>query len=211
VLLGPISPALSISDVQRIGFYHVPKSRLTLENKEVTHVALYESARSDGGVVRMLYPIEGWTIVSRNQLDVPGRRERSAELYYRIDLRIASAERLDPPKRRTTPWGVRSHRYIPLAVFDSTDVLDVMASDNRIAKIRLRVHRFIDFVRKAQLSSESGWSLEFRGINHAQLNVIDRELVIYVRGQSERLGLIDKPIPLAQVSAKIAAVTGLID
>lgn len=213
VLLGPISPALSISDIQRIGFYHVPKSRLTLENKEVTHLALYESSRSsNGGVVRMLYPIERWTVVPRNQLDVPGIRKPSAELYYRIDLRIASAERLDPAKRRTTPWGVRSHRYIPLAVFDSTDVLDVMASDDRIAKIRLRVHRFVDFMRKAQLSSESGWSLEFRGMNRAQLKVIDRELVIiYTGGQSERLGFIDKAIPLAQVGAKIAAVIGLTD
>ena len=89
VLLGPISPVLSLDDVNSLGFYHVPKKSLVLEGRPMTHVALYEPKRDKhGGIVRALYSVKGWEVVPRNTLLVPGRSPGSSEPYYRIDLNV---------------------------------------------------------------------------------------------------------------------------
>lgn len=204
VLLGPISPRLTLEDVEELGFYHVPKKQLSLENRPITHVALYEPKdHKHNGIVRKLYPINGWEVVPRNSLDVSGRNSSAEELYYRIDLNVEKTENLSIRKMRTAPWGIRNHRYIPLSVFDSTDVLEVMAADQEVAKLRLRIYRFLEFVRSDSVHNITIWKLEVIGKNISILKVINNELVLAVNEQVLVFGAIDSTISIVKIADSI--------
>ncbi len=204
VLLGPISPKLKLEDVERLGFYHVPKRQLALENRPITHVALYEPKSNDhGGIIRRLYPTIGWDLVPRNTLNTPGSDYKNSEMYYRIDLNIEEIEELVVPKERRASPGIRNHRYIPLSVFDSTNIIDVMAADEEVSKMRLRVYRYLEFMRNVKTSDTDDWQLEVRGRSTKVLKVKDNNLVLESGDQSIILGILDSNISVVQIVDKM--------
>lgn len=208
VLLGPISPALVLEDVEKLGYYHVPKEKVALDRRHITHVAIYESGKESGhGVVRKLFPIHGWEVVPRNLLTAPSMAQRGTEVYYRIDLDVKAAEKLNVPKRRTTPWGAaRRHRYVPLSVFDSTDVLEVMAAEESIAKIRLRIWRFVEFLRhqvQQQPRLVGDWFLEFGARRKVLLKEAEGHLLLLHDGVSHDVGALGEPLRIAALADRI--------
>lgn len=205
VLVGPISSALKLENVESLGFYHVPKDRLALSRRSITHVALYEPKNNEhDGIIRKLIPVTGWDIVPRNQLNVDGRNGKSNELYYRIELNLGESEVLERPKLRMTgKGGIRSHRYIPLDVFDSTDSIEVMSSDPQVANMNLRIWRFIGLIRRCSNRDRNKWVLEFGGKQRVTLHVIEDGIFLSTGSRQEKVCDMDEEIALAGLSRRI--------